>query len=252
MRSISKPRVQLIKSATRTLALLEFFRERQEAATVAEVKEALSIPQSSASVLLKSLVALNYLEYRPGERRFIPTYRVTLLGDWIQKARFGKQPITRLMETLHSRTGETVVLGMQSGALMQYVHILTAKHSLQFSVKVGEKRPMVRSALGLVLLSQKTNAQIRGIARRNNADEPDPALRVKEEGLIREIDQIRDLGYSESDGRMTRGANVIAMMAPSHESSGPMALGIGGPAERIMPKRSFIIDTLRECIEDES
>jgi DNA-binding IclR family transcriptional regulator len=244
-------KVRLIKSATRTLALLEFFRERQEPATVSEVKEALSIPQSSASVLLKSLVNLNYLEYRAGERRFIPTYRVTLLGDWIQKVRFGKRSIPRLMETLRSRTGETVVLGMESGAYIQYVHSLPAMHDLKFSIKIGEFKPMVRSALGLVLLSQKTNSQIRGIARRNNADELEPSFRVKEAELIREIDQIRALGYSESDNRMTPEANVIAMMAPSHQSSGPMALGIGGPAERVRPKRDFIIDTLSECIKEE-
>ena len=79
-----KPRkldVQPVKSAMRTLALLDYFRRTKASASVTELSAALETPQSSTSVLLKSLVSLNYLEYDSETRRFLPSYRVALLGD---------------------------------------------------------------------------------------------------------------------------------------------------------------------------
>jgi predicted transcriptional regulator len=59
---LRKPDPQPIKSAMRTLALLEYFRRTKTSAAVTEIAAALGMPQSSTSVLLKSLVSLNYLE----------------------------------------------------------------------------------------------------------------------------------------------------------------------------------------------
>src|SRR5438445_11230057 len=102
-----KPDTQPIKSAMRTLALLEYFRRTKASASVTEISAALGIPQSSTSVLLKSLVSLNYVEYDSGTRSFLPSYRVALLGDWIQRARFGDERITDTMDKLQPDTGET-------------------------------------------------------------------------------------------------------------------------------------------------
>ena len=70
-----------VKSARRVLEVLELFAERRGPLTVGEVAAALAYPQSSASVLLQSLVALGYLVHDRGQRTFLPTLRVAFLGD---------------------------------------------------------------------------------------------------------------------------------------------------------------------------
>ncbi|MGZ3338702.1 MAG: helix-turn-helix domain-containing protein, partial [Reyranella sp.] len=55
-----------IKSAERALAILEYFQEKRRAATVGDIAGALSLPQSSTSMLVKCLVSLGYLEYGEG------------------------------------------------------------------------------------------------------------------------------------------------------------------------------------------
>ena len=67
----------------------------------------------------------------------------------------------------------------QIGAGMQYLHILPATYPLQLAIHVGEIRPMSRCALGQILLSRKSNSEIRAIVRRNNADEIDPSRRMR-------------------------------------------------------------------------
>lgn len=235
----------VIKSTERTLAILEYFSERRVPASVGEVAEALGLPQSSTSMLLRSLVTLGYLDQAPTTRKFRPTYRVALLGDWLRNALYEHSPVTDMMEEIRNETGETVMLGLQNGPHMQYVHIVEANYAVQLMIEVGTLRPMTCSAMGQVLLSLKKDAEIRAIVRRNNADAEDAAHRVREREFLREIEDIRMHGYAESGGRMTPGANVIAMLVLADKNTPPMAMGVGGPAGRIEEERDFIINVMR-------
>jgi len=238
----------VIKSAHRALAILEYFQERRRSATVGDIAEGLRLPQSSTSMLVKSLVALGYLEYGERSRLVRPSYRVALLGNWIQKSFFKHGPLTDTMEAIQQDIGETVVLGRQNGPLMQYVHIVDASYAVRLIIHTGTLRPMTRSALGLMLLSQRPDHQVRAIVRRNNADTDDPHVRVNERALLAEIEDIRRLGYAESQGRMIASANTIAMLVPADKKATPLAIGVGGPLDRISRRRVEIIDALRRHV----
>jgi len=242
----------IVKSAMRTFAVLEFFRETKRAASMTEISSALEMPQSSTSVLLRSLVELNYLEYDRKTRRFIPSYRVNLLGDWIRRSPFRDTKLTDLMEELWTATGgETVMLGQQAGAAgMRYLHVVPGSSRLQFIAHAGQIRPMVRTALGHVLLSQMPNTRIRGIIRRNNAEEPSQSARVHETAFLEEVARIRRRGFSESGGRTTPGANTIGMLVPLPKRRAPLAIGIGGPIERIAAKRARIIEVMQSRLKE--
>ena len=73
----------VVKSAARVLEVFEYFAGRRTPATVGEVCNALGYPQSSTSVLLKSLLTLGYLSYDQGSRRYSPSVKVATLGEWI-------------------------------------------------------------------------------------------------------------------------------------------------------------------------
>jgi DNA-binding IclR family transcriptional regulator len=234
-----------IKSAERVLAILEFFQEQKRAATVGDIAGALSLPQSSTSMLLKCLVSLGYLEYGEGARLLRPTYRVALLGNWIQKSLFKHGPLTDTMEAIQREIGETVVLGRQNGASMQYVHIVDASYAVRLIIHSGTLRPMTRSALGMALLTQKPDHEIRAIVRRNNAEDVDGQHRVNERTFLAEMADIRRQGFAESKGRMVPSASTIAMLVPADEKATPLAIGVGGPIERIGRRRKEIIDVLR-------
>jgi DNA-binding IclR family transcriptional regulator len=196
-------------------------------------------------MLVKSLVSLGYLEYGEKSRLLRPSYRVALLGNWIQKSFFKHGPLTDTMEAIQQDIGETVVLGRQNGPSMQYVHIVDASYAVRLMIQIGTLRPMTRSALGLMLLTQRPEHQIRAIVRRNNADTDDNELRVNERALLAEIDEIRAQGYAESKGRMIASASTIAMLVPADKKGTPLAMGVGGPIDRISMRREEIVDVLR-------
>src|SRR5690606_38656604 len=76
----------VVKSAGRALQILEYFDAVQREASVSEISRALHCPQSSTSVLLRSLVHLGYLQNDRYRRTYYPTRRVSLLGNWVDPA----------------------------------------------------------------------------------------------------------------------------------------------------------------------
>ena len=182
----------MIKSAFRVFELFEFFAERRRSASVADIVEALGYPQSSASVLLKTLTKLRYLEYNRFTRQYVPTLRVALLGSWIHDQIFSNTSLAGLVDDLHAATGATVILGMQNDIHVQYIHMAqSSKGRLDWYIKPGSLRPLCRAAVGRVLLSQKTDVDVVYLLRRINAEERDVSKQMGESELLEELDIVR-------------------------------------------------------------
>ena len=72
------------RSIKRTLEVLEYFDEENPSASVGGISKELGYPQSSTSILLKSLLNLGYLSYDDKTRTYRPTARVALIGRGIR------------------------------------------------------------------------------------------------------------------------------------------------------------------------
>jgi DNA-binding IclR family transcriptional regulator len=238
----------VIKSAGRVFAILEYFRGLKRPATVGELAQALNLPQSSVSMLLKSMVTLGYLDYLPNMRAFLPTLRVALLGDWLQVTDPVAAPLTGCLMALQRATRETVILGRQNGPNVQYLSVLNEEVGLQLAVKNGMLRPMTLAAVGVMLLSTRCLAEVRGIIRRNNADVDAPELRVSERDFLLRLDEVRRQGFAETGAKLTAGATTIAMLVPREPGAAPLAVGVGGPELRIAQNRDRILEALRTHI----
>jgi DNA-binding IclR family transcriptional regulator len=236
-----------VKSARRVLEVLELFAERRRPLSVGEIALALDYPQSSTSVLLRSLVALGYLT-QGADRRFVPTLRVAFLGDWLDEKEVATDALARLMQRLRDATGETIILGQRQGVYVQYIRILQGGNAIRFVLHRGTRRPICRAATGVALLAGLPDRDILAILRRGNAEERDAALRLKPAALMAAIGQCRRDGYSASDGSVTPGGGVVAMVLPGIERVPAMALGVGAPVERLIPRTADFATVLRQEI----
>jgi DNA-binding IclR family transcriptional regulator len=246
------PNEGVVKSARRVIEVFEFFADRRRPATVGEVAEALGYPQSSTSVLMRSLVRLRYLDYDRETRRFVPTVRVALLGGWIHDQLFSDVSLLRMMQRLRDEAGgpETaVLLGMQNGIYVQYIHVLQPQPPRRFYVTPGSLRPLCRAAIGRVLLSLKPDVEVLSLVRRINSEERDPEKRIRPTELLGELDLIRQQGYAYTEGTVIPGSGVIAMEVPTPPGQPPMALGIGSSIEYLRAERDHVVSILSAALE---
>ena len=131
-----------VKSARRVFEILEYFERHRRPMALKEILEGLGYPASSGSALLKSLVALGYLDYDRERRSYFPTMRIAALGAWVHDSLFGDGQVSRLMNHLYEATGETVILAAQSDLHAQYVHLIRSAEPLSVAVPPGARRAL--------------------------------------------------------------------------------------------------------------
>jgi DNA-binding IclR family transcriptional regulator len=231
-----------IKSAKRVLEIFEFFAQRRKPAGIGEIASALGYPQSSTSVMMRCLHELRYMQHDPVSRVYRPTLRLALTSSWLREQHFSGEELTQLMTELRDKTGGSVVLGIQSDVDLQYIQVVPSRLPVQLVMRIGQIRPLCRTAVGKALLARQSDQVISGIVRRLNAR--DDGERIVAKTLLAEIAEVRRTNLSYSANAASQGAAVIAALIPVAEGELPMALGIGGPLELINSNRAMIETSL--------
>lgn len=241
--------VQAVKSAQRVLDLLEFFAEERRPASVGVISGALGWPQSSTSVLLKSLSESGHLDHDARTGMYVPNVRIALSTAWIQQHLYSEQSLLQLMEKVHDQAGHTVMIGTRRGVHVRYLHVLQATREGRFMARIGALRPLFRSAAGKMLLTTLTEREIAMLLRKANALEVDPAHRLEFAAVCREADAHRRQGYAMSTGTSTPGAMALAVLIPVARDRDPMSLGLGGPLRDVKADRTRLAALLKEAVE---
>ncbi len=238
--------MRTVKSAERALALFELFSLHQRPMAVGEIARRMNIPQPSASMLVRNLASLGYLEHDRAERTFLPTLRIMLLGSWIS-GRFPKGfSLEHRLEDLFIQTGETVLLGIQNGSHSQYVMCRLPDHPSRMEVQSGLLRPITATAIGRVLLSLKQDEEILAVVRRCNSEVAEDRLKVRPADFMTLIQTIRSQGFARTDGDMMPENSVIAVVVPIPLGRTPTAVGVGGATKDIRAKEAAILKALRQ------
>ncbi len=147
-----------VKSATRVFDMLETFERQRRPLRVADLVESLDAPQSSVSMLLKTLVSQGYLDCNPATREYCPSARVANMCDWVTQLPDRPQAIPEAMHKLAEQTGETILLGRIEGVHLQYAAVDPCPRSPSSSPLCrAPKAPCICAALGMVLMSALDN-----------------------------------------------------------------------------------------------
>jgi DNA-binding IclR family transcriptional regulator len=141
-------------------------------AHVSEISELLDLPQSSTSVLLRSMVSIGYLSYNRETRAFRPTTKVAVLGSWVNGPLLSEGALMRLVDRINVGTGQSVVIAVRNQIWAQYIHVAQARAQERIFLVKGANRPLSRGAAGLSAMRSggrsKSNSETR-IANRANA-----------------------------------------------------------------------------------
>jgi len=237
-----------VKSAQRVLELLEFFAEWRRGATVKEISQSLGWPQSSTSVLLKSLRDAGYFDHDARTGLVQPNVRLALATAWTAEHLYTERPLLQLMQQVLDGSGHTVMIGRLQGAQVRYLHVLQSTRAERFTAKIGSLRPLLRSAPGKMLLATKTEREAAQLLRRANALETDASLRVDEPTARREREETLQRGWAMSLGSSVAGAAGLAILLPVPRGQEPLTLGLGGPLKEIVAQREHLLALLREAV----
>jgi DNA-binding IclR family transcriptional regulator len=238
-----------VKSASRVIEVLEYFRVAQQPRTMSQIAGDLGYPQSSATVLLKTIVTLGYLNFDRRDRVYFPTPKVTALGEWIPRALFGNGRVIDALNDVHAATGEGVFLGTKNDIYLQYVKTRISLHALRFHIDEGTIRPITRSAAGLLLLSSLPDDKVDNIVRRANIVISLPSERMTTAEVMKRLQEIRAQGYAQAEDVPLKGGATLAVMLPALVQGQSVVLALGGIAERVKANFKPYIGALMAAAE---
>ena len=237
----------VVKSVGRVFEVLEAFNEVRKPMLATEIAKSLNYPASSTSALLKSMVKLGYLSFDRRDRRYFPTIRIAIISEYLHGALFGHGSLMALMGDLHSLIGETIILGVRKDLEAQYVHTIPGIYPIMLNVPPGTVRPLHRSGMGWALLSKCDDAELRPLVEEVNATGREkPVDYRKLMGILKEV---RRLGYARSYGTYVAGSGIIAMSLPGTPHDRQVAVGAGGPVDRLQSREREIVRLMRAAID---
>lgn len=238
-----------VKSATRTLEVLSFFAENRYPAALKEICEVLKYPQSSMTVLLKTLTAIGYLNYDRSRRLYFPTLRVTSLGEWIPCSLFNNAEILELQRDIFNATGETVVLAISNDIYVEYVSAIPSLHPLRFDVGVGSTRLIHESPLGWLLMARMKSKDVEKlIMRASVVDHAEASSDKSKEAAMEGIEHVHQHGYSYGENTPFLGGATLGFVLPVELNGRPVVLGCGGVIERMRADKDRHIASIQSIL----
>ncbi|MSQ55238.1 MAG: IclR family transcriptional regulator [Betaproteobacteria bacterium] len=220
-----------VKSADRTVQILETFAAAGEPLGVSELGRRLAIPVSACYGLLRSLEQRGYL-YELGPRKgWYPTLR------WLQQARLvaARDPVlervSSLLDALCAATGETVVLGKRSGSTVTYLNVVESGNPIRYSAQIGDRKPLHSSAAGKALLGAMAPDARAALLATLKLARVTPNTIVKRDLLEKDLAAGAQRGWYATRGENV--ADVHAIAAPVKIDGETYALVLAGPANRM-------------------
>ena len=199
-----------VKSALRTLDIIEFVVAHPQGPIAQDIAAALDIPVSSLSYLLSTLLERGYLvrdgrRYRPGpglERLAVAPHALTLA-----------ERVEPLVKLLRSDLDETASFMVRTGWEVEALVTEASGHALRYAIERGHKKPLHSLAAGKAILAALPEAEL----TRYFAECPRPRYTqhtiVDEAELRAELEQVRRGDLAEAHEQDTKGICGLACAA---------------------------------------
>ncbi|MGW5188072.1 IclR family transcriptional regulator [Kribbella sp. NPDC004138] len=239
---------QGVKSAERTLDVLELLAGTEERLTLSDIARRLGMPKSSLHKLLGTMERRGWVEtdeishsrYRIGLRALLAGTRYVDVDKIVEMV----QPI---LTALTDQLQEASHLGRLDGADVVYLAKRESPHPLRMYSAVGRRLPAHATAMGKAMLAQRSweevdqllPAPLRSLT---------PATITDRRKLRSELETIRANGFAVDDEESADLMRAVAIVLPTPGASN--AISVSAPSARLPLERTTEVAELLHRLAD--
>ncbi len=234
------------RSLLRIMGIFQAIARSRDGMTLAELSAALAAPKSSLLLLLRPLVAHNYLVSVSGQ--YALGRSIFQLSSEVLSAREFTKQIRPYIDELAERSGESVYLAVLDPEVKVSIYIegIESRQAVRYAVPVGTTRPLYASAAGKAMLAFQEDSWIKSYIKNTEFKSLTSKPVIKKTALHKELITIRQEGLSINIGDAVEGAAGIAAPIAATGSSATHALLIVAP----IPRFEKALPALRELLLD--
>ncbi|EHI99716.1 transcriptional regulator, IclR family [Clostridium sp. DL-VIII] len=219
----------------RGIEILRFVGNSQEPVTIAEISKQLNIPKTSVFNIVNALISEEFLAINNAR---LKSYELGIGAFELGSLYLNKIELTNIagniLERLSNDVGETVFLAVVNNNELVYVDKRESTGNL------GSRTSMYSTSLGKAILAAYDRVQLENYFEKVAFVPKTKNTIIDKETLIKNLNEIRERGYSISDEENEEGLFCIAV--PIYNRAGQViaALSVSSPKTKINAERIIL------------
>ena len=207
-------------------------------AGIRELSKITGYPPSTIHRIAATLVERHYFQQDPVTKQYTLSFRFLELGTQVQQKIHLTSIARPYIERLMDETRESVNLAVRDADSMVYLDIARSNHSiLQLFTRPGARVPLYATGVGKLFLSKMENAELHAYLERSEITPFTPYTLVEKDKIIKNLEHIRNQGYSVDNEEMEEGVCCVAALVYDHQGQPAAAISITGAAMRVTGDR---------------
>lgn len=236
----------------RAINILEFVaRQGGGEAGLPELSAAMKLHKTTTHRIAHVLESRGLLRRAPDSNRYRLGLHLYDLGCHALDNVNIRDEARPIMTRVAFEVGETVHLAVADRAEVLYIERVEAQRSLTMGSKLGARNPVYCTALGKAILAFSPDAEVDQALAGCSMQARTRNTFTSVLSLKRELERVRDRGYSIDDEEIEDGIRCISAPVLNPADRAVAAISISGPSSRVTPDRFQIIGkTVMKAAED--
>ncbi len=240
-----------VKSAQRTLEVLNLLTAREEPMSFTGLAVSLGFPRSSLHGLLTTLTDSGWLRYDELARSYTLGIRALEAGNAYVRSLDLPSRAQPTITSVRDELNETVQVSVLDGRFNVYVAKVDGGQALRLASEVGRRLPAHATGLGKVLLAylpvEEVNRRFASLSLEKFTDKTIctlPALRSS-------LTAIRAAGYGTDNEEYSIGVRCVAVPVRDHSGEVVAAMSVSAPTIRFeRPRRRRALELLFQAADE--
>lgn len=221
--------VKMVKSAERTIAILEMLAAAPQPLTAADIFKQTGYPRSSLHWLLLTLLELNWIEQNSEGAYRIGTHALLCGTAYLDRDPV-MEHVSGILERIRNATTFTTHYARLDRSDVIYLATRQAVDRRRLSSRVGRKLPAQVTALGKAILAEYTDTEVQQRIGAGPYQQLTPHTVPDFESLQAELAEFRKTGHSVEREQNTVGLCCVSVVVP-YRIPGTDAISCSIPTE---------------------
>ena len=226
-----------VKSLVKALTILEVLADEDPPYTLTQLSRRLQLHVSTVHRLLVNLLRHGFVEEDTVSGGYQLSYGVLRMGLRVLDRLDFRRAAQPLLRDLNLRTRETVHLAILQETQAISIDKYLSPQPVGLDARLGGIMPLHCTGVGKTLLAHQSEETLNRIAQSPGFTRMTARTITALPQLRKELQQIRDQGYTIDQEEAVEGLSCVAGPIFNHSGQVVAAFSVAGPATRLTPAR---------------
>lgn len=226
-----------VPALERALTVLECLSQSRKGYSVSELSRRLSLPKSSVHLILRTLERRGYLQKQSSGGRYKFGMKLVTLGRAALDGVELRDEARPSLAALAQRTGLTVHMGVLERSEIVIIERIESASPVRVVSWIGRRMDLNSTAVGKALIAHLPEPEFEAEVRATQLARHNDRTIATMTALRRELERVRQLGYSVCDEEDEVGVRCVGAAVLNHHGHSIAAISVAGTTMQIPPER---------------